>query len=398
MPGKPTPTRPVGRCVAPIVALVALGLSAACSSAPSGMATVSPTTSPSSSLGSWYGHLNASPLPATVHTLRAISCPTARRCWAAGSTLATASVPAGAALAATIDGGSSWTIETVPASVRYLSAIACASPRSCTAVGQVGLTGAGPGAILTTVDSGATWELQSVPVGTTDVTAVDCRPGRRCTALGVVSGRVTVLAPTSTGIWEPGGVLPTVVTATALSCTDASYCWATATQPVDVDHVIGVIAATSDGGTTWALQRVPAGTGALQGIACHSGATGGTRTSCTAVGTTSTIISGSRVGQGVVLTTENGGSSWTAEPVPSTIADLLGESCGAGPCVAVGTTVTTSSQAGIAILTGVVGRTRSVGKRASVAHVALPLTAVSCVTMSVCVMVGESVAAQLTPS
>ena len=393
--GKPTPTGAVGRYVAPIVALVALGVSAACSSPPSGMRTVGPTTASSSS-GPWHGRLTASPLPAPVQALRAISCPTARRCWAVGSSLATSSAPAGAALVTTIDGGSSWTIQTVPASVRYLSAIACASPRSCTAVGQVGLTGTGPGAVLTTADAGATWDLQTVPVGTTDVTAVDCRPDRRCTALGVVSGRVTVLAPSSTGSWGSGGALPAAAAATALSCIDASHCWATATQPVDVDHIIGVIATTSDGGATWALQRVPAGTGALQGIDCHSGTTVGTRTTCTAVGTTSTIIGGARVGQGVVLTTGNGGSSWAAEPVASTIADLLGVSCAAGPCVAVGTTVASASQAGVAIFASAVGGSGPVWQRASVAHVALPLIAVSCVTMSACVMIGESVAARLT--
>jgi len=395
MPGKPTPTRSAGRYVALIVALVALGSSAACSSASPSTRAVGPTATPSASQGAWHGSLTVSTLPAPVQTLRAVTCPTARRCWAIGSTLATATSPVGAALVATTDGGATWTVETVPPTVRYLSAVACASTRSCSAVGQVGLTGVGPGAVLTTVNGGATWVLQSVPVGTTDVTAVDCRTGGRCTALGVVAGRVSTLMPSSPGSWGAGGALPPVVSAaTALSCIDGSHCWATATQSVDVDHAVGVIAATSDGGTTWALQHVPAGTGALQGIDCTSATTVETRTSCTAVGTTSTVPSGARAGQGVVLTSGNGGASWISAPVASTTADLLGVSCTVGPCVAVGTTVASASQAGVAILTGADGAGPG-WRRASVAHVALPLTAVSCVSVSACVMVGESVAAHL---
>jgi hypothetical protein len=393
---KQTPTRAVGRYVAPMVALVAIGTVAACSSDSSGTRTVGPTTAPSSTLGPWHGSLTASPLPAPVHTLRAVTCPTARRCWAVGSTLATASSPAGAALVATTDGGATWTAETVPPTVSYLSAVACASTRSCTAVGQVGLTGAGPGAVLTTANGGATWVLQTVPAGTTDVTAVDCRTGGRCTALGVVAGRVTTLMPSSPSIWGAGGALPPVASAaTGLSCIDGGSCWATASQSVDVDHVVGVIAATSDGGTTWTLQHVPAGTGALQGIDCTSSAMRRTRTSCTAVGTTSTVLGGGRVGQGVVLSSANGGASWVPVPLGSTSADLLGVSCAAGPCAAVGTTVASASQAGVAILTGAIVGFGPLWRRTSVAHVALPLTAVSCVSLSACVMVGESVTAHL---
>jgi hypothetical protein len=396
VPGKSTPVRAVSRYVALMVVLVALGLAAACTSATSGSRAVGPTKAPSTVLEPWHGNVTVNRLPAPVQTLRSVTCPTARRCWAVGSTVAAGSAPAGAALVATIDGGATWNTETVPPSVHYLSGVACPSTRSCIAVGQVGLTGDGPGAALITSNGGETWVLQSVPAGTTDVTAVSCPTGGRCTALGIIAGRVTTLTPSSTGIWRAGAALPPVVSAaTALSCTDSRYCWATATQSVDVDHVVGVIAATSDGGTTWALQHIPAGTGALEGIDCNSSTTSGTRTSCTAVGTTSTITGGTRVGLGIVLTTGNGGSSWGSEPVASTIAQLVGVSCAAGHCVAVGSTVASSSQAGVAILAGTGHTSVSAWRRSTVAHVALPLTAVSCASLSGCVIVGESVTAHL---
>jgi hypothetical protein len=191
--------------------------------------------------------------------------------------------------------------------------------------------------------------------------------------------------------------------ATALACTDATHCWATAAQAVGVGHLIGVIAATADGGDPWSPQRVPVGTGALQGIDCtpRKASDGrpadGTGASCTAVGTTATVLSGARSGQGVVLTSADGGGTWTSDPVTPTSADLLGVSCTAGPCVAVGTSVATTPQAGLVVLTAPGNRPAAVWRTATLVPVALPLTGVDCVSLSACVVVGESVSARLAP-
>lgn len=399
MPDKRSPTPATRRFLAMAVAAVALGATAACGGS-MGSPSSGSTTGPSPSLGPWQGALTTTTLPAPVQTLRAVACATAQRCWAVGSTLATSSAPAGPALVATTDGGASWAVLTLPPTVGYLSGVACTSARSCTAVGQVGVTGVGPGAILTTTN-GTTWALQVVPPGTTDVTAVDCRVDGRCTALGVVSGVVSTLTPSHAGTWVATGRLPAPASvATALSCTDATHCWATAAQSVDVGHVIGAIDVTSDGGATWAPQNVPVGTGALQGIDCTPGTdttrtATGTGASCTAVGTTATVLGGARTGQGVVLTTANGGSRWAAAPVTAASADLLAVSCTAGPCVAVGTTAVTAPQAGVVILTGTAGASGGIWRQAVTAPVALPLTAVACVSLSACVVVGESVTAHL---
>jgi len=310
---------------------------------------------------------------------------------------------------ATTDGGATWTVQSIPPTVGYLAGVACATPRACTAVGQMGQTGVGPGAILTTANGGSTWVLQTVPTGTTDVTAVECRAAGRCTALGVVAGRVTTLSPSSSPGWVAGGALPAqAAVATALTCTDGTHCWATAAQPVDVGHAIGIIAQTADGGTTWSLQSVPPGTGALQGIDCTPGrssdsGSGSTTTdpagagaTCTAVGTTATAVGGVRTGQGVVLTSANGGGTWTSVPVTPTAADLLGVSCGAGPCVAGVVPTATAPEGGVVVLTASATASRATWHRAAVASVALPLTGVACVSLSDCVAVGESVSAHLT--
>jgi hypothetical protein len=412
VPGLRTSTPAPMRRVALVIALAALATTAACGSGSTGTGSAGSTPTASEPLAPWQGTLTTDPLPPPVQSLRAVACATARRCWAVGSTSATSSGSFGPALVATTDGGTTWTVQPIPPTVGYLAGVACTSPRSCTAVGQVGQTGVGPGAVLTTADGGSSWVLQTVPTGTTDVTAVECRPAGRCTALGVVAGRVTTLSPTSSQGWVAGGALPAqAAVATALTCTDRTHCWATAAQPVDVGHAIGIIAETADGGTTWTLQPVPPGTGALQGIDCTPGrpsnavsGSGSTTTPnpagigaiCTAVGTTATAVGGARTGQGVVLTSPNGGGTWTSVPVTPTAADLLGVSCGAGPCVAVGTTLATAPEGGLVVLTSSTPASGATWHRAAVTSVALPLTGVACVSLSACVAVGESVSAHLT--
>jgi hypothetical protein len=404
--------------MAALVVVMALATVTACGSGSPPPSTGS-ATSPATSLGPWQGTLVATTLPAPVQSLRSVACPTARRCWAVGSTLGNSSFPAVAALVTTTDGGATWTVRAPPPTVGYLSAIACSSTRSCTAVGQVGLTGIGPGAIVTTENGGSTWSLEPVPAGTSDVTAVDCRPDGSCLALGVVSGRVTALTPSSTGAWTAGGVVPTPASvATSLSCTDSVHCWATSAQLVDVGHVIGLVAVTSSGGATWTLQTVPVGTGALQGISCTAGpsskttavgtgartaSTSGTTTTpdtgtgatCVAVGTTATTLGGVRTGQGVILTSSDGGGTWVPAKVTPTAADLLGVSCAAGPCVTVGTTVAGAPRAGVMVLAGAAADPGTSWRRAVTAPVALPLTGVACVSLASCVATGESVSVRL---
>jgi hypothetical protein len=66
--------------------------------------------------------------------------------------------------------------------------------------------------------------------------------------------------------------------------------------------------------------------------------------------------------------------------------------------VAVGDAAATTVQAGVVVLTPTDGATASIWRRAVTAAVALPLSGVSCVSLSACVVVGESVSARLTSS
>lgn len=175
------------------------------------------------------------------------------------------------------------------------------------------------------------------------------------------------------------------------------------TSPVDVDHVAGGIVATADGGTTWTPETLPSGTGALQGIDCTPSPTVATTTTapsspavdCVAVGTTATGIGATRSGQGVVLTSATGGALWSPAVVSAFIADLFAVSCGAGPCVAVGTTVAAIPASGVVVAAQSTGAAPSAWARARTDTVPLPLAGVSCTSLSACVVVGESVSAHL---
>ena len=393
-----------GRLIAGVALIVVLA-TAACGSGTTSSGGTAPT--PSQPLAPFVGTFATVALPAGVQSLQDVDCPSATRCWAVGATLGTAQAPSTGAVVTTSDGGVRWRVQPVPATVGYLTGIVCTSARACTAVGQVGTNGAGPGAVLTTANAGATWTLQAVPAGTTDVTAVACAPAGTCLALANIAGRVTTLTPGAPGAgWVARGALPApVASATGLSCTDGTHCWASATSTVDVGHAGGAVAATADGGTTWTLPPVPAGTGALQGIDCTPAAasaasttstgSAAARVDCTAVGTTATGTGATRTGQGLVLTTGTGGATWAPATVTASAAALLAVSCGAGPCVAVGTTVPSAPQAGIVVLTGSAAPGAFGWRRAAVAGAPLPRTGVACRSLSSCVVVGESVAAHL---
>ncbi len=95
----------------------------------------------------------------------------------------------------------------------------------------------------------------------------------------------------------------------------------------------------------------------------------------------------------MILTTLNGGATWSSQPVAPSAAALLGVSCTAvDTCVAVGSAVALAPQAGVVVLTGSPGHP---WKKAAAVCAPQALTAVSCTSASRCVMVGESISEHL---
>ena len=401
--------------------------SAACGSGATPGGT--PSASPIAASSPWLGAFAPVALPPPVNSLTGLDCADANWCVAVGSTVGGAGAPNGAAVIATADGGARWKSQVIPPTVGYLSGVSCSDRRHCTAVGQTTQTTNGQGAIIATSNGGATWTASPTPPGVLDVTAVACRPDFRCVATGTVAtGVVALVSASANSGWVQRASFPAGVSgATAVSCPEDRHCWVTAHIPVDVDHIAGAVLVTTDGGSAWATLPIPRGTGALDGISCLDGAGNGgaalpntpstttpateptapgtgsstTPTSpagvagvhCVVVGTTAGTLSASRTGHGLVLTTANGGASWSNQPVPAVAAALVGVACtSVDSCAAVGSSVASSAEAGVVVLTGAAGHP---WRPALAVLSAQPLSAVHCSSTSRCVLVGESVSEHL---
>jgi photosystem II stability/assembly factor-like uncharacterized protein len=119
-------------------------------------------------------------------------------------------------------------------------------------------------------------------------------------------------------ILQGGGAQPGFGAYNAIACGDGSHCVAAGADGAGN----GVIGDTSDGGTTWLNEKVPAGTPPLIATTCAA------ITHCVAVG------------QGAILTTSNGGTSWKMQAPPTIKTTLLGVACpSATDCLSVGAAV-----------------------------------------------------------
>ena len=116
----------------------------------------------------------ASIVPAGL-SLTAVSCPTTTDCTAVGAD------STGATIVGTDDGWQTVHAETLPTSVGYtdLAAISCPTTSFCMAVGG--------NLILTTTDGGSAWTVDTIPIGGYSATAVTCARADACTISGVGS-------------------------------------------------------------------------------------------------------------------------------------------------------------------------------------------------------------------
>jgi hypothetical protein len=157
-----------------------------------------------------------------------------------------------------------------------LSAISCATTSDCMAVES--------GYVVVTTNGGTNWTTENAPAGIGQINAISCPSATTCTVVGYG-------APTN---------LP-------------------------------VLATTTNGGMSWTDQSLPPGLIQLLGISCPS------TTTCSAVGAWNGSAAPSAEETAAVVTTTNGGASWTSESVPADSEDLLGISCpSTTTCVAVG--------------------------------------------------------------
>jgi photosystem II stability/assembly factor-like uncharacterized protein len=322
------------------------------------------------------------PAPAGTGDLAAVSCADARHCWAVGR--------AATAIAATANGGLTWTAQHVDAGTAPdLSGISCPTKSDCMAVGSSGsVTSAG--IVLTTRDGGASWDEATVPTGAFGISSVECAAVDDCTV--ILSGGLALLSAHSSDFgqtWHTEGELPGgFQSAGGLSCAGGT-CLVPGYTPTTTGHGQGAVVVSTDDGHTWAAADVPAGQGLLQGTACRTVA------DCLAVGTTSTTTSDVVPARGEVLVSTDGGTTWAVSPAAPP-ADAYGVAC---PTLLVCAMVGTRWIGHPAVATGAVARSRDGGltfAASSGAYVPLTLTALSCPTQLVCVAAGGNTLALIT--
>jgi len=239
-------------------------------------------------------------IPAGVDALDGVACPSVADCYAVGY---------GAILLST-NGGVTWSSASIPSGVDALGAVACAGTTDCTAVGVGGL-------ILATTD-GVTWNAQAAPAGVNELDGVACPSVSACTAVGDGGGAgLAVTTSDGGGTWSDASV-PTGVTGLGgVACPSVSDCTAVGYSYDAGDGTdAGVALSSTDGGAGWAPQTLPDGVSSLAGIACSS------TSRCTAVGN-----GGTDGGTASAVATNDGGSTWAVQALPSEVDDLTGATC-----------------------------------------------------------------------
>ncbi len=351
------------------------------------------------------------PAPAGTGQLDAVSCATALLCWAVGTpgtaaTPAAPATPAGApsssttstsapaapatVVDATVDGGRTWVAQPLgldPAPA--LTGISCPAARLCMAVGLGG--SASGGVVLTTNDAGATWQSVATPAGATVITGVECSSAIDCTV--IATDGTTFWSANSVDFgrqWTRGGSLPAgMEDAASLTCVTGGSCLATGFTPTTAGHGQGAIVISTDAGTTWTAANVPAKTGLLQSAFCA------TVTSCVAGGTTSTTVSAVVPAHGEILTSQDGGQTWTSSGARPSIDDVYGVACPSPLlCAMVGTKWVGTPPIGM----GGVAQSRDSGASftaSTTEYTPLPLTALDCPTTKGCIAVGGNTLARI---
>jgi photosystem II stability/assembly factor-like uncharacterized protein len=171
-----------------------------------------------------------------------------------------------------------------------LHGISCADDWHCLAAGYSRLDGTG--VVLSTTNGGASWQRHTTGTNT-QLWGADCVTASHCFVTGN-SG--TILVTTNGGSTWTAQTSGTTEPLYSVSCPTASHCFA-----IGYDAIL----ATTNGGGTWTAQTSPVTNPRLYGVACHDS------THCVAVGS-----------HGLILATSNGGTTWVNHSVtPPTHSD-----------------------------------------------------------------------------
>jgi photosystem II stability/assembly factor-like uncharacterized protein len=235
----------------------------------------------------------------TTQQINGMACPSASVCYAVGT---------GGAIVATKNAGQTWLPQT-SGTTSALNGVACTSATACTAVGAGGVT-------VRTAD-GSTWSAGS-GAGTQSLNGVACSGGA-CTAVG--NAGTIVASPDGGATWAPQ-TSGTTATLSGVSC-QASACYA------DGGLVNGSAVMLRGSGGSWTAQSSHAPQ-ALSSVSCLDAL------QCFAGGALGTVV-----------TTTDGGATWTQQgnPLsgptnalnvgnsgPTALTQINAAACNAGRC------------------------------------------------------------------
>ncbi len=215
------------------------------------------------------------------------------------------------------DGGQTWSAHLIGNSASngwFLEGIDCATTSQCVAAG-VGTA--------SSTDGGVAWKLK-VPTNPISLSGVTCPTSTNCLAVGTVASQGgTILSTTSGGLaWKTAKTFPisSALSLYGVACSTASNCVAVGGGGFPTANIVS----SNDGGSTWSVDTIPSPDSAgLVGVACPAAET------CIAVGSSA---SGS-----YVLTTADGGGTWTEQGAVTGVPLLDDVSCSSAlDCVAVG--------------------------------------------------------------
>jgi hypothetical protein len=216
-----------------------------------------------------------------------LTCPTAQTCYVEGDNASSPSGPANMnTLYVSADGARTWSVLPVPAGITFTSPLACATRDDCAAGGLY--YGHQP-VYLTTTTGGHAWTVSPLPTGDGQIVQLACATATSCRGLTRTSSRVLFpgfdwvrpgiefIATADGGRHFAVTPFPAGTSMQALSCPTSAHCVAyglfTAPDPHDKtgpDLTKGVVLVTDDGGTSWRPGTMPAnvGAGAFPAITC----------------------------------------------------------------------------------------------------------------------------------
>jgi photosystem II stability/assembly factor-like uncharacterized protein len=335
------------------------------------------------------------PAPTGTGQLGAVSCATAKRCWAvgvAGPNIAPS--PGGPnVIVVTTNGGRTWKAQhVVGGSTPQLSGVSCPTPTDCIAVGSNGASLPGSGVVLATTNGGAAWNPVAAPPDALAVVTVLCTAVSDCVALVSDGSLIWSAASTNFGqSWQREGNMPSLfLPGDDLSCTVGGPCLVAGYVPTGAGHGEGAVALSTDGGQTWSLASVPNGVGVMRTADCV------TATDCLAAGSTSTTVSDVVPAKGQLLSSADGGRTWQPSTASPPVQDVFRLEC---PSALVCAMVGTEWQGNPAVGTGAVAQSTNAGttfRQSSAAYVPLTLTALSCPSATVCIAAGGDTVARIT--